>query len=357
MMQFYNMPSTREIFLNKNENPFDAPPALKEEIRKSLSSLRLNRYPDPDAKALKAALSEYTGFPAERIVVGNGGDEILFLLFAALIREGDRVLTLSPCFSEYNHLCKLFRAEQVKVPVVVNGKRFSFSEEAVLDVLREASPRLVLLDSPHNPTGMLLRSDFLLKVIEHSPGICLIDEAYAEFSRTSILESIKGDLPREVAVLRTMSKAWGLAGMRVGYAMCGKHVAQVLNETRSPFNVNVMSQDIAKLMLSYREWMEGRVYAISYIRDRFVEEVNRIPGWQAFESTSNFVAVRAPLQRQQLEEFLLQQGIHVKFISVPWEGTWMRVTVGKENEMQLLISAFSDLTQQAEGFPSSRVTV
>jgi histidinol-phosphate/aromatic aminotransferase/cobyric acid decarboxylase-like protein len=103
--------------------------------------------------------------------------------------------------------------------------------------------------------------------------------------------------------------------------------------------------------------MEGRVYAISYIRDRFVEEVNRIAGWQAFESASNFVAVRAPLQRQQLEEFLLQQGIHVKFISVPWEGTWMRVTVGKESEMQLLISAFCDLTQQAEGFPSSRVTV
>lgn len=324
------------ISLDKNENPFPLPPSPREELRQVLSDVPMNRYPDPDSIGLKEALSDYCGFPAENIIVGNGGDEILYLLFLAFVRQGGRALTLDPTFSEYYHLFNIFGVEHKKIPLQEELAGFSFDGERLLESLSGFSPQLTLLDTPNNPSGMTLSGDFLEEVIRLSPGVTVIDEAYVEFAEEeSVLERFRGkDLPKGTLVLRTLSKAWGLAGLRVGYAVCDPWTRDRMEQVRPPYNINSLSQIAAKTVLSYRDWMESRVYSLRYIRDNFVDQVNQVPGWKAFPSQSNFVLVKVPGDYDKVENEFRQKRIQVK--RVEWEqmgGTCLRVTVGREEEM------------------------
>lgn len=332
------------IRLDKNENPFPLPPSPREELRQILSDVSLNRYPDPEARGLRAALADYCGFPAENIIVGNGGDEILYLLLMAFGGPGARALTLEPTFSEYYHLFNIFNVQQKKVFLREETDGFSIDEEGLLDAIGTFSPHLTMIDCPNNPTGMTLSSPFLEEIIRLSPGVTLIDEAYVEFSEGSILDCYRGrELPEGTIVLRTLSKAWGLAGLRVGYAVCDPLTRDRLDRIRPPYNINSLSQAAARTVLGYREWMESRVYSLRYIRDNFVEQVNRIEGWKAFPSQSNFVLLKGPDNEGHISEALLQNRIELKKVEWPGlGGTCLRVTVGKEEEMTALLRVIQD---------------
>lgn len=332
------------ISLDKNENPFPLPPSPREELRQVLADTPLNRYPDPGASCLKEVLSDYCGSPAENIVVGNGGDEILYLLFLAFVRQGGRALTLEPTFSEYYHLFNIFGVEHKSIPLKEESAGFSFDGDKLLESLSGFSPHLTLLDSPNNPSGMTLSGDFLEDVIRLSPGVTVIDEAYVEFAEESILERFRGrDLPKGTLILRTLSKAWGLAGLRVGYAVCDPWTRDRLEEVRPPYNINCLSQVAAKTVLGYRDWMESRVYSLRYIRNNFVDQVNRIPGWKAFPSQSNFVLIKYSGNNENVDSEFRQNRIQVK--RVAWEDLGQkcfRVTVGKEEEMTALLNVIQD---------------
>lgn len=332
------------ISLDKNENPFPLPPSPREELRRVLSAVPVNRYPDPDAIGLKEVLSDYCGAPAENIIVGNGGDEILYLTFLAFVRRGGRALTLDPTFSGYYHLFNIFGVEHKKIPIVEKGTGFSFDGERVLESLSGFSPQLTLLDSPNNPSGMSLSGEFLEEVTRLSPGVTVIDEAYVEFSEESILDHFRGEeLPKGTLVLRTLSKAWGLAGIRVGYAVCDPWTRDRLESVRPPYNINSLSQMAARTVLGYRDWMESRVYSLRYIRDNFIERVNQVPGWKAFPSQSNFVLIRIPGNYDKVESGFRQKSIQVRRIE--WDGlggTCIRVTVGREEEMTSLLTVIQD---------------
>jgi histidinol-phosphate aminotransferase len=330
-----------EVCLDKNESPFDLPPSPREEIRDLLSTITLNRYPEPDYRSLRESLAEYVNEDANRLIVGNGGDEILFLCFLAFVKPGDVVLRLHPSFSQYSHLIRVFGAHERTVPIELDSQQGTFhvNEEALLDALAASSPKLVLLDSPNNPTGFSMEPEFLAKFVRLSPCPVVLDEAYIEFGGPSVLDIFKQEgFPRHALVLRTLSKAWGLAGIRLGYAVSGESICRALNDVRGPFNVNVLTQEIAKILLHYREWMESRVYSIRYMRDRFVESMARIPGWDAFPSDGNFVLLRTTAEERFVRSLFERAGIRVKFLSdLPWEGTWLRVTVGHEEDMRAIL--------------------
>jgi histidinol-phosphate aminotransferase len=191
-----------------------------------------------------------------------------------------------------------------------------------------------LLDTPNNPTGKSLPNDFLARLSTDFPGVILVDEAYGEFASQTFLETFKGrELPRGLCILKTLSKAWGMAGLRFGYAACSGWIWNRLESVRDIYNVGLLSQEIASIVLQYREWMESRVLSIRYMRNQFIQAVNRIPGWQAYESASNFTLVRYGLNRDTIIEGLASAGIHVKAVELDRPGTWMRVTIGKEEEM------------------------
>lgn len=336
-------------WLDKNENPHDMAPAFKEELRQRLPELAFNRYPDPENRRLRAALSEDTGFPAESITIGNGGDEILQMLFSSFTRPGSTVLTFEPCFSQYGVLGKIHGVHRKCVSLEPGDESIQIPEEKLLDALSANPPALVLLDSPNNPTGIVPSRRMLRRVVELSSGTVVIDEAYAEFSGKTVLDEYRGrEFPENLVVLRTFSKAWGLAGLRVGYAICAPKTREVLDSVKPPFNVNVFSQEAALLALKYRKWMELRVASISYTRDRFVEDVNRIPGWKAYPGEGNFVLLRGPQDAAAVLKTAAVQGLNLKdpgplFANASLSGGWVRASVGREDDMGRLLSFLRSL--------------
>lgn len=335
--------ASEPAWLDKNENPHDAAPAFKEELRQRLPELVFNRYPDPENRRLRAALADDTGFTEENIIVGNGGDEILQMLFSAFSGPGETVLTLKPCFSQYDALCGIHGVRRKWVPLEPRERDIHVPEAKLLDALSASSPALTLLDSPNNPTGKTLSDEMIEKVLRLSSGVVVADEAYVEFSGKSILDRFRGGvLPENLVVLRTFSKAWGLAGLRVGYAVCSQKIRERLDRVKPPFNVNVFSQEAALLVLRYRKWMERRVASISYTRDRFVEDVNRIPGWKAYPSEGNFVLIKGEQKTQTVVQGAALQGLNLKdpgpvFPDSGQSEGWIRVSVGREEEMGKLL--------------------
>jgi histidinol-phosphate aminotransferase len=331
------------IFLDKNENPFRLPPSLREEIRQIVSSIDLNRYPDPEAKGLKQALSEMTGIPAKSIVVGNGGDEILTMLFEAFVEAGAKVVSLSPTFSQYPELCRRHKAEWVKVPLNIGPDEIALDEELFLNTVEKCSPALVLVDSPNNPTGLSLKESFVDRLLEVAPGVVVVDEAYGEFADRTFLEGLRNRPPQgKVCVLKTLSKAWGMAGLRLGYAACSSEVAEKLESVRDLYNVGLFAQEVAPVVLQYREWMDSRVLSIRYMRNQLIRTINRIKGYHAFPSESNFVLVRADIPAEILRGNMEEENIFVKFVQVDAPGNWLRVSIGKEDELGRLVNALQN---------------
>ncbi len=330
--------------LDKNENPFFLPPSSREELRELISRLEINRYPDPEYGELRHALGEAYGIPPENIVVGNGGDEILWLLVVAFTQPGNTVAYPNPSFSEYAHLRKVFSLKEKTFGFTLSGNRFIPQEEELFRILREEDPRLVLLDSPNNPTGTPLDPEFLVQAALSTKAPLLVDEAYADFHSSSMLELWKTrDLPQNMLFLRTLSKAWGMAGLRLGFVVGSREMVDKLNAIRSPFNVNVFTQQAAVLLLRHREWVEGRILTIQYTRNAFITEVNRLSRWQAFESCANFVLLKTDHSEETLKEAFGEARVQVRSLNLPWEGTWIRITVGTEEDMQRVLESMKDL--------------
>jgi len=344
------LPQMRRYRLDKNENPFSLPPAPREDLRELISSLDFNRYPDIEALALRKALGDYVGFGAESIFVGNGGDEILFLLFAALVKPGDRIVRLSPSFSQYEVYARNFGADEKIVPITPSEEGYSVSWEALLDAVAASSPKLVLLDVPNNPTGIAFEPEKLAELARICPGILVIDEAYGEFFGKSVLPLFKErGIPKGTLVLRTLSKAWGFAGLRLGYAVADEATLAVLNGIRSPFNVNLFTQEASRFLLGYREWMDSRVYSIRYIRDAFVVEVNRVEGWKARSSEGNYLLLESEFPLEEVESVFAKAGLDVKFpVLEGWSGNWVRVTVGREEEMRIVLESCREVAKNAK---------
>ena len=336
--------------LDKNENPFSLPPSPREELRQTLCQVALNRYPESQSSALRASLSRYLDVKTDQVLVGNGGDELLYLIFIKLLKKEGPVLTLEPTFSEYDHLCQIFCRQRQSLPIRLSDQTFSIDEEAFLDALSMYSPSLVLLDTPNNPTGMTLSSAFLERVISLAPCPVLIDEAYVEFCGSSIIDQFRGKpWPDNLIVLRTLSKAWGMAGLRLGYIAAAPDFIASLETVRPSYNVNALSQEAALITLRYREWMESRVFSLRYIRDLFIREMNRLDGWRAFDSQANFVLVATPWEENRTQSFLAKANVKARLFRLPGrEECFLRLSVGKEEEMRRFLSC---LEEEATPYP------
>lgn len=336
-----------EVRLDKNENPFDPPPGFIEELRHSLSSLEFNRYPDQEAEALRSALAVHCGFPAEWISIGNGGDEILLYLIMAFVPDNGCLMTLSPSFSGYEHVSRALGTRTRSVPLCFDGSRVFLDEEKLADAISAASPDLILIDRPNNPTGLSVSTEMLSRVAGLSKGVLAVDEAYVDFCGGSFLSEPE-KLPPNVFVLRTFSKAWGLAGLRVGWGVSRPCLRERIEKIRPPYNVSVFSQEAARVALGYSEWMQARVKGIAFTRDRFIEETNRIPGWTALPANGNFVTLYSKGPVDPARAAFEKRGIKVRFPEMgslsEYSGTWVRVAVGLEEEMNAVLETLKDLS-------------
>jgi histidinol-phosphate aminotransferase len=311
------------IFLDANENSLGSP----------LPGADLSRYPDPHQLELKQALAAQTGVPAGQMFLGNGSDEAIDLLLRACCDPGDNVVLLPPTYGMYAVQAAIHGVEIRRVPL---GPDFAPDAAAVLAAADQRS-KLLFLCSPNNPTGNVLPHAFVEAMLAGFPGLVVVDEAYIDFATTPSWTARLAEFPRLV-VLQTLSKAWGLAGLRVGMAYGHPAIIGVLNKIKFPYNLGTLAIEHALIALQNREAVHQAISVLLAERTRLERELPELPCVQhVFPSEANFLLVRTS-DADGLYRYLSEHGIIVRNRSreVHCEGC-LRITVGTPAENSRLL--------------------
>jgi histidinol-phosphate aminotransferase len=322
------------IKLDAMENPYPWPKALVDEWLAHLRQASPNRYPDPKALALKEALRRYAKIPeAAEILLGNGSDEILQILLSALAGQQAKVLAPEPSFVMYRKIAEQLSVDFIGIPL---NPDFSLNLETWLLALKTLRPKIVFLAFPNNPTGNLFDPEAIYQIIEHTPGLVVVDEAYAPFAQVSFMDKV-GQL-ENLLVVQTLSKL-GLAGLRLGFLAGPKPWLEQFDKLRLPYNINVLTQLSAEFALAHFEVFERQTARIRADRDQLLAELARLPV-EVFPSAANFVLFRVA-NADQVFERLKRQGVLIKNLN-PQGGLLkgcLRVTVGTPQENQAFLNA------------------
>jgi histidinol-phosphate aminotransferase len=311
------------VKLGSNENPYGPSPRVME----ALQRISPERYPEPEG--LLEGLARYTGFPEEMIVIGAGMDGVMDTLTRLFLEKGDRTLIPTPTFSYYEILTVLAGAEPVFSP---RGPDFQIEG----NIPREA--KMAFLCSPNNPTGNVLNEDELRNLLEGTEAIVFLDEAYVEFAERSLAELV--DRYENLVVGRTLSKAFGLAGMRLGYALMPEWMAQEYRRAAPPFfAISCASVAAGVAALSDLDYMNQSVKKIRMERERLQEEINSYP------SQGNFLYLRTEEASDSFTEKFLQKGIIIRDCrSFRGAGEHhVRVTVGTPAQSERFLAAFREI--------------
>ncbi|AFK23219.1 histidinol-phosphate transaminase [Pyrococcus sp. ST04] len=310
------------IWLDKNENPFDVPLEIKEEIFWKLRALEFNRYPHITSLPLREKLAEFLGFDVNNIAVGNGSDELINYLVRMF--EGKYIITTPPTFGMYSFYSKLYGIPIVEIPL---DEDFHINGDEIAEKSRDALA--VFIASPNNPTGNLQPEEEILKVVETGVPV-VVDEAYVEFAGKSLLDKVL-EYPNLI-LLRTFSKAFGLAAIRAGYMVASDEVINAIYRIKSPFSVSSVTMIIAETLLDHYEVVEERVKFIVAERERMFRELRDY----AYPSDANFLLIKLDAY-----EYLLSKGIVVRKLSGRLSGH-IRVTIGRRDENDEVISALKE---------------
>ncbi|HAU32476.1 MAG: Histidinol-phosphate aminotransferase [Desulfotomaculum sp. 46_296] len=330
----YEAPRVGEgiIKLDANENPFEFPENIIKEIWERLKHT-FTRYPDPMSTELIEALSEHTGVPKEGIMAGNGSDELI-LNILLVFGNGGHVIIPTPTFSMYRIHSLIAGAKPVEVP---RGSKFEVDISAVAEVCKSYQARVVIICSPNNPTANTTPVEDIKRLLEQSEALIVVDEAYIEFGGESCLKLLN-KYPNLV-VLRTFSKAFGLAGLRVGYLLGNPEVVKEIHRVKQPFNLNTFSQLAARTALSNNSEFKSLVGQILSMRDKLIEEMSLIKNVTVFPSEANFILFRTQLKGKEVFESLLKKGVLIRNVYAPGIEDCLRVTVGRENENRFFLDS------------------
>jgi histidinol-phosphate aminotransferase len=338
MKAYHVAPAQGMVKLDAMENPHRLPPELARAMGERLAGVAINRYPDPTATELKRLLREAMGIPASLgVVLGNGSDELIQMLSLALARPGAVALAAEPSFVMYRVSAMVAGMRFEGVPLAAD---FSLDEAALLAAIGRHRPALTWLAYPNNPTGNLFPREALRRVVEASPGLVVVDEAYYPYSGGATLMDEVGRHPNLV-VVRTASKL-GLAGLRLGIAAGPPEWMEELEKLRPPYNVNVLTTAAAELLLARRDVLEAQARSIVGERMRLETALDAMPAVRRFPSAANFVLVRVA-DAPGAFEALKGRGILVRNLhgSHPLLAHCLRLTVGTPDENAKLIEALA----------------
>jgi len=346
------------VALNVNENPYGPSEAVVRDVADAVARVAgtLNRYPDREFSELRAALADYLGAEAgvslvpSQIWAANGSNEIMLQLLQAFGGPGRTAISFAPTYSMYPEY-----ARDANTGWVAGRRRedFSFDLDEARRLIGEHAPSVVLLPSPNNPTGTALPHEVIGELCELAPGIVVIDEAYAEFRRDGTPSALEL-LPhhRNLVVTRTMSKAFALAGARLGYLAASPELTDALRVVRLPYHLSAVTQAVALAALRHREELLGRVADLRAERDRTVDWLVE-QGHEVAPSDANFVLFGRFEDRQRVWQGLLDRGVLIR-VTGP-EG-WLRVSVGTPEEMAAFTDALTETTAELGIQPGTETT-
>jgi len=338
----YPVPNSDGLLkLDAMENPYTWPAALHAEWLAVLQTQSLNRYPDAQAEGVKQALRKAMAIADDcAILLGNGSDEIIQMLLMA-INGQHGVLTPTPGFVMYEMVAKCLALPFHAVPLNAD---FGLDRGAMLTAIQQHQPEIIFLAYPNNPTGNLFDDKIIEEIILQTPGLVIIDEAYAPFTDASYINRLSAW--DNVLVMRTVSKM-GLAGLRLGYLVGHPQWIEAVDKVRLPYNINVLTQQSVELALANKAIFDQQAQDIRCAREQLRAELAAIPGIQVFPSEANFLLFRVASHAQAMHVFdgLKHAEILIKNLSKaagPLQGC-LRVTVGRDTENVRFVGALKAL--------------
>jgi len=330
------IPAEQVIRLNGNENPYGPSPKVNE----ALGSFQFyNHYTDPEQRKLRSVLSKYLGAPEERIVAGNGSDELIDLLLRMFLGRGENIIIPSPTFGMYSFTADICGGEAVSVP---SDENFEIDVEAMVVAMTDKT-KAVFLASPNNPSGNIASSSQIRALLE-TGCLIVVDETYYEFCGQSVMPLME-EYPNLV-ILRTFSKWAGLAGLRIGLGVMQEEIAQTMISMKPPYNVNTAAEVALTASLEDTSVLLDRVKAIVAERERMMELLQKIPGIKAWPSQANFILFSLPEgQGERIFEGLCNRGIFLRYFNTPQLKDFIRSSVGFPHETDAVVAALTELVE------------
>ena len=333
-----NIPAASIIKLASNENPFGPSPLAIAALQKSLAGLSL--YPDGNAFYLKNKLAAKLGLETSHLVLGNGSNEIIEFLGHAFLRPGVEVVVSQYCFAIYPIITKLFGANLITVP----AKNYGHDLPAMLKAITPDTA-LVFVANPNNPTGTLATREEIIQLVNEVPDhvILVLDEAYIEFLEDPLDLSplVRAGARKNLVLMRTFSKIYGLAGLRVGYGIAHPEVVSALEKIRQPFNINLPAQIAALAALDDEDHVR-KTRSNNFGELEFYERAFREMGLDYVPSAANFVLVRVK-EGQRVFEGLQRQGVITRPMGGYGLPEWIRISVGTPDENSRCLAALKEV--------------
>ena len=336
------------VKLNTNENPYPPSPACAR-VLKSFDLDRLRRYPDPNFGDLRAALAKLNRTRPENIFVGNGSDEILALAAKTFVENDEQIGSLDPSYSLYKTLAAIRDVKWVGQDMRRKTKDLTSSVSRL-----PSSVSLFLWTNPNAPTGTFAEPKEIAAFAKRFKGVVLVDEAYADFARTNCMKLATARANRNVLVMRTFSKSYSLAGLRVGYCVGPKDLIEALYKVKDSYNVDALAQAVALAAVRDQKWMKANVAKVVKTRTWFTQELVR-RDWDVLPSESNFVFARPPAAGEgkrkkgkgksadEIFSLLRKRNIFVRYFPAPKTRDRIRITIGTDVQMKKLLKALDEL--------------
>ncbi|MDR1578905.1 MAG: histidinol-phosphate transaminase [Synergistaceae bacterium] len=324
MEPYLPSPPDGGIKLDANESPWNLPSSIRLKLIQWLDDAEnLNRYPDTGNTALRGSIARHWEISPSNVTCGVGSDQLIDMICRVFLEPGDCVAAFRPTFGMYAATAELNHGRAVSVPV-------GYDTRAAQELLRAAGEngaKIIFLCSPNNPTGRAMSDDAIFHVLENAECVVVLDEAYADFKGTSFVGRI-AEYPNAI-VIRTFSKAYGLAGIRVGYAIASQAVIRLINKAKPPFNIPAISQLLAEWAMDEADEFASRAKSIAAARDRLMETLAAIDWLDAEPSDANFVLLTS---RFDIAPLLASGGVRARDFGVRDGIRRVRVTVGTDEE-------------------------
>ena len=327
------------VKMNLNENFAIPNEAVEKLLLDTCRSIDVRAYPPPRGSLAIKAISDFLGFNESEISVANGADEIMDLLMKVFVRRGSKVMVVEPTFPMYTFFAELYGGKKVTVML---KKDFSLNVDAILKKA-DKDTRLLFVCSPNNPTGNQFRESDIKRLLEEFKGVVVVDEAYADFATGSVINWIRDY--DNLAVLRSFSKAFGLAGLRLGYLVSSKHIVKYVQRVVGPFNVNSVTQQAIVLALQNWSYFKEKINLVVNEREWLMKNLQQIDGVSPYPSDANFIlfkVTKTNLTSAVVTERMENRNVLVKDRGhLPLLENCIRVTVGTRNMNETFVSALN----------------
>ena len=325
-----------QVKINQNENPYDVPEIIKAEVNGAMIQKAWSRYPAFVPSSLISKLAKFSGWKSGGILVGNGSNELIEAVLMVTVEKGSRVVLPQPTFTLYKLLATILGGESDEVMLT---DTLQFDIPRLLEAVSRAD--VMVICSPNNPTGSLMKLSGLKEILETAAGLVIVDEAYHEFSRQTVVPLLEEF--QNLIVLRTFSKAMAMAGLRVGYLLAHPELVQEISKAKLPYNLNIFSMVAAEAAIDHFDLLQPQIELLIQERERLYGLMCQVPGVKPYPSQANFIVFETARNPADVFDALYAKGILVRDVSrYPMLAKFLRVSVGSPPETDQFVAALRE---------------